>query len=86
MIREDDKDNQSINRQERRVCPMAELVTASDCYFRLEVDGLHNQSEGREFEPHWGSFFFHSDGVPNMDIGGIERIKPADHLISHVFS
>ena len=29
------------------MCPMAELVTASDCYIR--------RSEGREFEPHWGS-------------------------------
>ena len=29
---------------------MAELVTASDCYFQ-------SQSEGREFEPHWGSLF-----------------------------
>ena len=35
------------------MCPMAELVTASDCYAIVT-------SEGREFEPHWGStiFFF----------------------------
>ncbi len=32
------------------MCPMAELVTASDCY-------LLEQSEGREFEPHWGRYF-----------------------------
>ena len=31
-------------------CPMAELVTASDCYLPA--------SEGREFEPHWGRFIF----------------------------
>ena len=33
------------------ICPMAELVTASDCYSMIT-------SEGREFEPHWGSGFF----------------------------
>ena len=33
------------------ICPVAKLVTASDCY-------LQSQSEGREFEPHRGSFFF----------------------------
>src|SRR5712671_3027113 len=33
-------------------CPMAELVTASDCYC---PNG--SPSEGREFEPHWGSLF-----------------------------
>jgi hypothetical protein len=33
-------------------CPMAELVTASDCY---PIPG--SSSEGREFEPHWGSSF-----------------------------
>ena len=32
------------------MCPMAELVTASDCYAKVT-------SEGREFEPHWGSPF-----------------------------
>ena len=31
-------------------CPMAELVTASDCYPIRRCS-----SEGREFEPHWGS-------------------------------
>ena len=35
-------------------CPMAELVTASDCYPTLG----ESSSEGREFEPHWGSNFF----------------------------
>ena len=34
-------------------CPMAELVTASDCYPTWDCS-----SEGREFEPHWGSSFF----------------------------
>jgi hypothetical protein len=34
-------------------CPMAELVTASDCYLRSSG----KSSEGREFEPHWGSSF-----------------------------
>ena len=34
------------------ICPMAELVTASDCYPSGEA-----VSEGREFEPHWGRTF-----------------------------
>ena len=37
----------------RDICPMAELVTASDCYLAL----WKSSSEGREFEPHWGSSF-----------------------------
>ena len=46
---------------------MAELVTASDCYGDsvryvqgpvVRTVQSHCQSEGREFEPHWGSFFF----------------------------
>jgi hypothetical protein len=45
---------------------MAELVTASDCYGDsvryvqgpvVRTVQSHCQSEGREFEPHWGSFF-----------------------------
>ena len=35
---------------------MAELVTASDCYATVS-------SEGREFEPHWGSTFFLLDAL-----------------------
>ena len=35
-------------------CPLAELVTASDCYPILYQEG---SSEGREFEPHRGSSF-----------------------------
>lgn len=34
-------------------CPMAELVTASDCYPFSHL-GKPYTSEGREFEPHWG--------------------------------
>ena len=45
-------------------CPMAELVTASDCYIYIVV----MLSEGHEFEPHWGSllswfFFYYEETV-----------------------
>ena len=42
-------------------CPMAELVTASDCYPTWDCS-----SEGREFEPHWGSSFFMSFCVSHV--------------------
>ena len=42
-------------------CPMAELVTASDCYPTWDCS-----SEGREFEPLWGSSFFIIFSLPCM--------------------
>jgi hypothetical protein len=41
--------------QFRHSCPMAELVTAVDCY--AQRNAIHYKSKGPEFDPQWGSIF-----------------------------